>query len=51
MGGEDAPIVLSNGVASPSPVDSGKVERSVELCVRTGENDIAHLVNARVGSR
>ncbi len=37
MGGEDVPVGLSNAVASPSPVDSGKVERAVQISVRMSE--------------
>ena len=37
MGGEDVPVGLSNAVASPSPVDSGEVERAVQINVRMSE--------------
>lgn len=37
MGGEDVPVGFSNAVASPSAVDSGKVERAVKICVGMSE--------------
>ncbi len=37
MSGEDVPVGFSNAVASPSSVDSGKVERAVKICVGMSE--------------
>jgi len=37
VSGEDVPVGFSNAVASPSSVDSGKVERAVKICVGMSE--------------